>query len=916
MSATEPAEPGGSASGGPPSATDLATVSAPVSAPVVIPFAQLLALGALTGAIAAAATGVLDGLWTWSALSQFLAGTPGKLRLLLYLAASHALVGLVVGVATAATVGFYLRVTRLGDLYRHARGEHARARARAPRDAVVGLSLVLAFIPIAAIALYLTHGTLVTLVGKRHHPGLVLAVTMGAALAAMIAALALAIALARLIEIVLRGLVHGRLSRPLSSPLAPAVAAAVLVAIGGAVIVALSWKTLSLLRLRPFAAVIGAVALSAPAYLPARRLAARWRSLRRGPRLAAAVAAPVVAFVVAALAGASPSVIKAAVAYSGGGDLVTRALKRTFDLDRDGHAALFGGDDCDDLDGDVHPGASDIPDDGIDQNCVAGDARLARSVGDVGFVPVPSALPPNWNLVLITIDTLRADHVGAYGYRRPTTPTIDAIAAEGALFESGWAHAPSTRYSMPALLTGRLPLDVHYDTSVQGWPGLLPRATTIAEVLKPQGFATGAITNYWYFDRARRMDQGFDSYDNENARLHQGHDPAHTRGSSSAQQTDKALGFVAQHADHRFFLWVHYYDPHHDYEAHPEVPSFGSAPMDLYDQEIRFTDHHLARLIADLEARGLWERTVVVITGDHGEGFGEHGVMLHGYDLYAPQTRVPLIVRVPGLAARRVRTAAGHVDVMPTLANLAGAAPSTEMMGRSLVPWLTGADDDLERAVFQQLSYEGNHEKRGAATARCHVLYNVSPHTSWEIYDLTRDPGETRDLSGAPGPCGGARATFERWYDAAQIPPGAAEALLPSRPAIATPLDIDLGPEIRLLAVELPAQVHAGDTFDVTWTFEARGRLGAGWRVFVHFENGRGGRFTADHAPVRPFEWWQRGQHIRYTITATVPRGSAPGSYGLWAGLWRKQARRPITAPARFPVTQDRVRIASIEVVP
>jgi hypothetical protein len=304
-----------------------------------------------------------------------------------------------------------------------------------------------------------------------------------------------------------------------------------------------------------------------------------------------------------------------------------------------------------------------------------------------------------------------------------------------------------------------------------------------------------------------------------------------------------------------------------------------------------------------------------VVTGDHGEGFGEHGISLHGYDLYAAQTKVPLIVRVPGLAPRRVRTAAGHVDVLPTLANLAGAPPSTQMMGRSLLPWLAGADDDLERAVFQQLSYEGNHEKRGAATSRCHVLYNVSPHTSWEVYDVSRDPGETRDLSGAPGPCAGARKAFERWYDSAQIPAGAAEALLSGKPDIPAPLDIDLGPEIRLLAVDLPAQVKAGEVFDVTWTFEARGRLDAGWRMFVHFEDGRGGRFTADHAPPRPYDWWRKGQYLRYTITSTAPRTAGAGTYGVWIGLWRKSARRPIKAPARFQVVQDRVRATQLEVV-
>ncbi len=878
-----------------------------------VPFGQLLVLGALTGAIAAAATGILDGLWTWGRLSQFLPGVGGKLRLLVYLAASHAVVGLLAGVIVAAVGGFYMRVTRLGTLVRHAGAEHARARARDPRDAVVGLSLAIAFVPLVVIALYVAHVVLLDQLGTRKHPGLVLAVAMAATVAAIAIAAAVAIALARLLELLLRAMAIDELARPLSSPLAPAVAAAIFVTLGGTGIAVASAHTLSVLRLRPYIAALLALALAVPAYVLARRLAARWSRMRRNPGLAATAGLPV-ALLVLAVVSASSSVIKAAVAHTGAGGPVTRALALTFDLDRDGHSALFG-DDCDDLDASVHPGASDIPDDGVDQNCVAGDARVARTPGEVGFVPVPPTVPAGWNVVLLTIDTLRADHVGAYGYRRPTTPTLDAIAAEGAVFEAAWAHAPSTRYSMPALLTGRLPLDVYYDTSVAGWPGILKRATTLAEVLAPLGFVTGAITNYWYFDRVRQMDQGFASYDNDNARLHQGHDPAHTRGSSSAQQTDKALAFVAQHAAQRFFLWVHYYDPHHEYEAHPEVPSFGNTPLDLYDQEIRFTDQQIARLVDDLRKRGLWDRTVVIVTGDHGEGFGEHGIMLHGYDLYAAQTKVPLIVRVPGLAPRRVRTAAGHIDVLPTLANLAGGAATSEMMGRSLLPWLAGAPDDLERAVFQQLSYEGNNEKRGAATSRCHVLYNVSPHTSWEIYDVSRDPGETRDISGDPGACRSARAAFEAWYDSAQIPAGAGEALLPARPAIAAPLDIDLGAEVRLLAVDLPAQLHPGDSFDLTWTFEARGRLDAGWRIFVHFENGQGGRFTADHAPPRPFEWWKHGQFIRYTTTATVPRTAAPGTYGMWIGIWKKQARRRVKAPGRFKVVEDRVRATSLEVV-
>jgi hypothetical protein len=326
------------------------------------------------------------------------------------------------------------------------------------------------------------------------------------------------------------------------------------------------------------------------------------------------------------------------------------------------------------------------------------------------------------------------------------------------------------------------------------------------------------------------------------------------------------------------------------------------------------------------------------VTGDHGEGFGEHGVELHGYHLYAPQTKVPLIVRVPGVPPRRARTPAGHADLLSTLVNLAGGAPTAEMQGRSLVDAIdptkqspapraepakspprdsltriTGADRD--RVVFPQLSYEGNHELRAGVSQRCHVIYNVSPDPSWEVYRIDRDPGETRDLAADEDECADTRRAVERWYDTEQIPAGAAEALLPARPAIAAPLDADLGDAVRLLAVDAPATVKAGEPLRLTWTFECRGPVEPGFKVFVHVVGPGGNMLTnGDHAPARPFEWWQPGQFIRYSTTIGIPRG-ARGRYTVMAGLFQGPARAKARAP-RARVDRDAVEVAGFEVTP
>jgi hypothetical protein len=263
---------------------------------------------------------------------------------------------------------------------------------------------------------------------------------------------------------------------------------------------------------------------------------------------------------------------------------------------------------------------------------------------------------------------------------------------------------------------------------------------------------------------------------------------------------------------------------------------------------------------------------------------------------------------------------AGHVDVLPTLANLAGAESSAAMLGRSLVDVITGTTDrDTDRYVFQQLSYENNNEYRGAASSKCHILYNVSPNLSWELYRVDQDPMEERDIIDAPGACKGARAALETWYDHSEIPEGAQEALLDAAPALESPIWVDYAKSIRLSQLKIPKTVRRGESIELEYTWAGLGTPPLGWKVFAHFETKSGARFTDDHAPPRPFSWWKSGQHIRYSRTLAIPKTQALGSYELWFGLYKGNDR---LAPDQsgmskaMQVKDHRLHLATIEVVP
>lgn len=919
---------------------------------------HVLAIGAIAGWSAGLIVGTVDMLAGLRAAMQFFSTARAGLASLVFSASLHAIAGALGGVALTLLAWWLWRGTRFGALVRAGLAAHDHAQRHAPERTQAGNALMLVGVPTLGLTALLLVRQLTLHLAQRKAFQLVIVSSVAATVGALVAWVLATFMLARPIEAMLARVAKHHPRSVLTAAWFPLAIALGYLALGGALGVPRSWPTLQMLPWRA-ALVIASYATLLVVLVAALRKQQRNRhskaqvsvatEARSAPANEVATAAtdtapprgpakrhawhrvrwPSITLVTLAtslMLSNHPPSLKATANHTGFGHvLITRAQRFLLDFDRDGYSRFFGGGDCDDFNRSVHPGAREIPDDGIDQNCLGGDTSFTTTPRDLAFVPVPSSVPADANIVLLTIDTTRADHLSSYGYTRATSPNLDALAQRGTRFVNSWAHAPSTRYSMPAILTGRLPLDVRYDTSIPGWPGLAPQATTIAELMSAKGLVTGAFTNYWYFDASRRMNQGFTEYDNQNARLHSevgAEGPAHTRGSSSQQQSDKAIDFIARHQAQRFFMWVHYYDPHHEYENHREVPVFGTDEVARYDNEIAFTDFHIGRVLNELKARGLDEKTIVIVTGDHGEGFGEHGIMLHGYHLYAAQTRVPMIMRIPGLAPQVTTSPVGHIDILPTLANLVGYAPTdpllTDAMGRSQLASLAGQPTTAP-PVWQQLSYEGNHEMRAAADATCHVIFNMSPVASWEAYRVPATPDgrlaagalrEPVDIAGAPA-CAALATALARWVDATSIPAGAQAALL-SKPPDAQPLAIDFGAAIRLVDAQFPPQLAPGAPFPLTLTFAATATPPPGWKVFVHIEGPT--RFTADHEPVRPFEWWRAGQFIQYTTTAQVPAHAQPGTYTVWLGIWKGAERMPVRGAVRAEA--KRVALGTLEVKP
>jgi arylsulfatase A-like enzyme/tetratricopeptide (TPR) repeat protein len=345
------------------------------------------------------------------------------------------------------------------------------------------------------------------------------------------------------------------------------------------------------------------------------------------------------------------------------------------------------------------------------------------------------------NILLITLDTFRADHVGAYGSRRGTTPGIDALAANGVRFQTAISAVPLTLPSHATILSGLLP--PHHGVRNNGTGAFPSDRPTLATLFSAKGYRTAAFIGAFVLDHKFGLNRGFEVYDDEIPRdpALGDHLEAERRGDAVV---DRALQWLSRDDPRPFFAWVHLYDAHFPYvPPEPFHSRYASAP---YDGEIAFVDQQVRRVLALLDQREERDRTIIVITGDHGEALGQHGELTHGLLLYEPTLRVPLVISAPGtLKANVVTTPVSLADIAPTVAGLAGVVFSGPIDGSDLSPALRDRQEPAGKDLYAETEYPTVYGWSAlAAMRRGAHKYISSPDP--ELYDLAGDPGETRNV--------------------------------------------------------------------------------------------------------------------------------------------------------------------------
>lgn len=410
----------------------------------------------------------------------------------------------------------------------------------------------------------------------------------------------------------------------------------------------------------------------------------------------------------------------------------------------------------------------------------------------VMLLAVSSALT-SWakpaNIVLITLDTTRADRMGFLGFKRGLTPNLDALARQAAVFTRAYSQVPLTTPSHATILTGTYPQFNHVRDLGSPLDKDLPY---LPEILRRHGYHTAAFLGSQVLDSksasAPGFNRGFETYDAPFRARRPGEDRYHSIERRGMAVVESALGWLNQHPRGPFFLWLHFYDPHDPYDPPPPFKArYAASP---YDGEIAYVDFAVGRLLADLRKRGIYEETLFAVVADHGEAFGEHGEISHGLFLYDDTLHVPLLIKLPGAhsAHLQVESRVGLVDIAPTILQEFGITAPQPMQGASLRPLMKmstrARPSAADRPEYAETDYP--HRAFGWSSLRSwragKYLYIDAPER--ELYDQSADPEDAHNLAaGAPAVADAMAAQLEAFRRKTSRAGGVQAALTPRQAA-------------------------------------------------------------------------------------------------------------------------------------
>lgn len=594
------------------------------------------------------------------------------------------------------------------------------------------------------------------------------------------------------------------------------------------------------------------------------------------------------------------------------------------DRDGDGYSALFGGEDCNDRDPTIYPGAPDPPGDGIDSDCFAGDGGPEVSaMSDGRFHPKTLYEKPP-NILLITADALRPDHLGCFGYERDTSPFIDELCEKSYRFHEAIAQSSRSIRSIPSTFTGFMPSQIAYGTEYL-FPELLPENVLIAEVLRPR-YRTAAVVGTNYFKPFKGLEQGFLTFRQ---------DPVYTP--DRHRTVDWAIDELKKlRSDSRpFFLWTYLFHTHLPY-LHDEHPSlFGPEHVDAYDTEVRLLDGELRRLIEALEELDFDRETVIILHSDHGEAFYEHGLIGHSHNTHREEIRSTLLIHLPGYPGGDFKMPVPLADLMPTMANIAQIPLRHETPSRSLLPLMLGKDDEAQgagdfedRLIFSEVLPDGVFpwDEKALIRGTEKLIYETRSGRV-RLYDHTDDPFEHNDLSDdRPEHVAELLGLLRSWIAETNRPEQrddlvVAENLLSALPEkMSQEVDIVVGGLFRVAGFDInKTEFRRGERIELDFYYEILGETSMDLFFYVDVEGPEGvhipRNFHGRHHPMngryRSYRF-KRGQIVRDTVHLIIP-DSLPSGVDLTLTFMVANGRRPIGFTNR-PAGEHKTELIDIHV--